>query len=229
MYIINFIYSSFLQMILLSLLGLLFVDILIYFTHKNYSRKTHWFLLHSIMNICTFYSIIPDIFYSLYNWNQILSIEPDNWWGYAIVIAGHIYHCLAYELNSADIFHHVTMFVFAVPYTLIYQPYLMSNLPILTINGIPGAIDYFLLYLVKIGKINSDMEKYINVHLNIWFRCPISLLIVGGTIPVLIQLQKWESIPCMLAIAWNSIYFQYITVRDVYYKFGLVDGKIIKP
>jgi hypothetical protein len=203
-------------------LGISIVDYLIYITHAKQSRKAQWFLLHSILNVFTLYTIIPDLIYSSYNWDKILEIEPYSWWGYAIVISGHIYHCLAFKLNRADIFHHVVMFVFAVPYTLIYQPYLMSNLPILTINGIPGAIDYFLLYLVKIGKIKSDLEKYINIQLNIWFRCPISLLIVGATIPELIRLSRWESIPCLIVIAWNGIYFQYITIRDYYYKKGLI-------
>lgn len=48
----------------------------------------------------------------------------------------------------------------------------IANLYFFFICGLPGAIDYFLLGLVKIERINRLTEKRINNALNLWLRGP---------------------------------------------------------
>ena len=87
------------------------------------------------------------------------------------------------------------------------QPYIISPMPLLTLNGVPGAIDYTLLFFVKQGVVEKSTEKYVNALLNSWFRNPVSIFIVGMGYCGIVQHQRWECIPCLLFVVFNSVYF----------------------
>ena len=42
----------------------------------------------------------------------------------------------------------------------------------LFVCGLPGGVDYALLFLVKLGKLSKAREKSINRFLNMWIRLP---------------------------------------------------------
>jgi hypothetical protein len=168
--------------------------------------KSRWFLLHSIGNIWCISSCYKEILTGFIH-PEKLYITPTTFEGYHITIALHAYHCIAYKLSKDDIFHHVVFIIFGAVYTILTQPYIASSLPLLTLNGIPGAIDYALLFMVKQRIIEKSTEKYANAILNSWFRNPVTLFIVGMGYCGILQNSRWECIPCLLIAVFNAIYF----------------------
>ncbi len=58
---------------------------------------------------------------------------------------------------------------------------IISSFALFFLTGLPGAIDYMLLYLVKINKVNSVTEKKIYTYLSTYIREPgcIYTFIIG--------------------------------------------------
>ena len=160
------------------------------------NEKSRWFLLHSIGNIWCITSCYKEILMGFTHPENLYS-TPTTFEGYHIAIALHAYHCIAYKLTKDDIFHHIVFMVFGAGYTIMMQPYIISSMPLLTLNGIPGAIDYTLLFFVKQGVVEKSTEKYVNALLNSWFRNPVSIFIVGMGYCGIVQHSRWECIPCL--------------------------------
>lgn len=80
-------------------------------------------------------------------------------------------------------------------------------MPLISLCGLPGAIDYFLLALVRMGKIKKGSEKKVNALLNLWFRMPYGILLCGMALVSIIEYNKWECLPCVLFVFYNSIYY----------------------
>jgi len=95
-------------------------------------------------------------------------------------------------------------------------------------TGLPGGIDYFLLFLVRNGYLNKYAEKDINVFLNVWIRSPgtaamaalsmASFLSAPSTDPLITTLSV---IPPLLNY-WNGQYFMQQVVED-HARLGWID------
>ena len=141
--------------------------------YNFYCEKTRWFLLHSIVNFIVVYYAIDDFTNCIINsdkcyilpWNDN-SIKVFN---YATSV--HIYHCIFFKLNDDDILHHLLM-VFICGTLCYIQGTIISSFALFFLSGLPGAIDYFLLYLVKIQKIDKLIEKKIYTLISNYFRAP---------------------------------------------------------
>ena len=171
-----------------------------------YPIKSRWFLLHAFGNACTMYAILPEVL-TVLSHPELAYVTPTNFEGLAVAAALHIYHALSFSLNADEIFHHVLFVLGMGSYCCIFQPYIASSAPLMTINGLPGMIDYTLLALVKLKRINKLTEKRVNAWLNVWIRMPVSLFFVGmGYYGIVVQ-SRWECIPCLLGLAYNAIYY----------------------
>ena len=127
-------------------------DYIVYFKRCN---KTRWFFLHSIINFIIVYHAIPDVYMCITDnklcykttWNYN-SIKVYN---YATIL--HIYHCIFFKLTKDDHLHHFFMVVICGTLCYILKS-IISSFALFFLTGLPGAIDYMLLYLVKRDKIN---------------------------------------------------------------------------
>lgn len=137
------------------------------------SPSTTYYLEHTIVNAVIVALVWPDtlstIFYPLSCMRAPYTILPT----YA-QIAFHIAHmlCEFRTLTPVDWGHHLLSSAgngfLNVHYT--YGPLL--NFALFFATGLPGGIDYFLMYLVKRQILSSFTEKRINRFLNIVLRCP---------------------------------------------------------
>jgi hypothetical protein len=160
-----------------ELITIAFVDILqrsyYYYMNLNYSNITKWFFLHSIVNSIIVYYSLPDVYMCLSHTPECYKIEWNNnsikVYNYAIVL--HIYHCLFFKLTKEDYLHHFLMVTICGTLCYIIQS-IISSFALFFLSGLPGAIDYMLLYLVKINKINSITEKKIYTYLSGFLRSP---------------------------------------------------------
>ena len=101
------------------------------------------------------------------------------------------------------------------------------------LTGLPGCIDYFLLFLVRNAIISKYIEKYINVHLNLWIRCPgciaSSVLIlkkIGEDYNYISFIEIIFMIIICILVYWNGIYFMYLTVYDFSNRYKKIEKNI---
>ena len=159
------------------------------------TSKLRWFYIHSITNFIISYYSLNDIYDCITNMNICYKI-PWNISSYKIFYLSfilHIYHCLFFELSQADYLHHFLMVFICGPlcYT---QKTIISSFALFFLTGLPGAIDYLLLYLVKLNMIKSITEKKIYTYISFFIRSPGCILTSGIGLPGLIEYNKTNDI-----------------------------------
>lgn len=138
----------------------------------------------------------------------------------------HLYHIIWYYNNMRrdDWIHHILMVGIVIPLTYIAGPE-YNNLighGLFFINGLPGGIDYMLLFLVRNNNIDRIIEKRINCIMNQWVRCPgcistCSLLysyIQSDQGSVESKDYDYIGILILIIVYWNGVYFMNQVVED---------------
>ena len=143
------------------------------FKKQKIDQNTRWFFIHSIGNLIITYNAFPDV---MICFNDPLNCYKLSWSSYSYFtfkfsVLIHLYHAILFKLNKADRLHHILMCGICGPLTY-YLKVKISILALFFLSGCPGFIDYFLLYLVKLNKLESMYEKYIYVYLITWIRAP---------------------------------------------------------
>lgn len=135
--------------------------------------NVRWFFIHFVSNLFVTINSIPDLiqiikdpFYSLNNKWNVYSYNT-----FYISVITHLYHIIFFNLTKADRLHHFLMVLIAgsIEY---YKKSIISPAALFFITGLPGCIDYFLLFLVKLNKIQKKTEKIIYLYLSAYLRCP---------------------------------------------------------
>ena len=144
-----------------------------YFSKINCSNTKRWFLLHSIVNMIVVYYSVKDVQTCIVNISTCYSIPWNNnsikVYNYAFML--HIYHCIFFKLTINDYLHH--FFMVAICGTMCFKlKSILSSFSLFFLSGLPGGIDYFLLYLVKNNQINTITEKKIYIYLSAYIRSP---------------------------------------------------------
>jgi hypothetical protein len=147
--------------------------------------NTRWFFIHSLGNIVISAYALPDLKTCIkdplnchsYGWSD------NSYTVFYITILMHLYHSVFFKLSRDDLIHHISMCGIAAPLSFYYKTKVAVS-GTFFMSGFPGCIDYFLLYLVKIGKLSRDLEKIIYVYLTTWIRAPgicfVSFMAVYG-------------------------------------------------
>lgn len=185
-----------------------------------FNRLICWYILHAYCNFFIVYKCLPHMINFIYEPISFLqdTTELDIYY-YALI--PHIYHCIAFNINKDDLFHHV-FFVFIgsiIKYNINVGKSLAFYLFFST--GLPGGIDYILLSLYKLNIITKQNRHIIALFLNSWFRCPG--LIFSNTLVIIFSLIHKENIyskifnvvTSLLIWGYNGLYYNY-QVRDSY-------------
>jgi hypothetical protein len=148
-----------------------------YILKINYSNTARWFLLHSIINMIVVYYSINDVITCIKYNNECYNIKwNDNSikvYNYAFML--HIYHILFFKLTYDDMLHHSLMV--GICGILCYKlQSILSSLALFFLSGLPGGIDYFLLYLVKKKLLKSLSEKNVYIIISAYIRSPGCIL-----------------------------------------------------
>lgn len=143
-----------------------------------------------------------------------------------MTIALHLYHIFMYykSLRFDDWLHHIIMIGFMMPVICIYNTGggIIGH-GMFYITGLPGAIDYTLLFLNRNAlMVSKHHEKYINSLLNLWIRCP-GCIITGVFVLLMTQLHEikttldiYIAYTVIAALYWNGIYFMNDVLRNYY-------------
>lgn len=195
-----------------GLMGVAFLGVcdLLYARHT----KARWFALHVIANGWIALLCLPDMWFIISNPIEALRASTTNHWPTAMVFSVHLYHMVFFSnLYFIDWLHHILMVVLGAPLLITGQVGPLMNYNNFWMCGVPGGIDYAMLYAVKHGWMSPLEEKNINKSINVWFRAPA--LICSSCLAYL-QMFVQEGVPTwvkgvrvflIILAAWNGLFF----------------------
>jgi len=205
----------------------------IYVTHRYNNRllitaNTRWFFMHSYVNFIITITTFSDLVRCLTDpYNGIETFSETSQIGYRIASISHIYHIIFFynKLTRDEWLHHVLMCLVCGPLTKFYNRNRICVSTLWFLSGLPGFIDYTMLYLVKIGKIPSIKQKNLYLYLSCLVRSPGCIIMVYIQLLTIYQVNNFDELLAKLVLAglvlWNAQYFLYITIRDTTRKFIL--------
>jgi len=190
-----------------------------------FSQNVRWFFIHFVVNTYITIYGFKDLLYSVTHletcsitkWNNGIEL-------YSAVIALHLYHIFHFKLNSMDWLHHISMAIISSPIIMIFNNTCPSIVGLWFTSGLPGAIDYFVLWLVKMGYCDKQFEKTLYIEINVWLRSPgciYSAVLQLGMLPYIQQYSYLEilgKIWLIFILFWNGQFFMHTTLRDYYSK-----------
>lgn len=137
------------------------------------SQEARYYALHALVNLIVVILVMPDVLRFLAD--PLAGLEGEYTDGpLAATVGLHIFHCVSQsnKLTAVDWAHHLisNMLVSGLCFPFKYGP--LMNWACFFVCGLPGGIDYALLFLVKQGVIEKAQEKSINRFLNMWIRLP---------------------------------------------------------
>lgn len=184
---------------------------------KYYKIEGRYYFNHMICNSLVVYNT----FYSMLNSYDINNIitnqELESLYISRCVVYGlHLYHTIWYydKLRRDDWMHHILMIGIVLPLTSIIPQHNIISHGIFFTTGLPGLIDYTLLFLNRNNIVSRYFEKKINSSINLWIRAPgcimntslgISQIILNYNILTNYQFNSIIIINGL--IYWNGVYF----------------------
>jgi len=185
--------------------------------------KGNYYLIHFFLNLFVIYTTLPELLLSYYYPYQeglhILSTCNS-------IIGLHLYHIIWYynKLRFDDWLHHILMIFVVMPLSIVLEGGYLLGHGLFFLTGLPGCIDYLLLFLVRNDMLEKHTEKYYNRLINLWIRCPGC---IATSTLILLQNNKREfdlltyiiSWLVSLLVFWNGIYFMEQVVSDYAIKY----------
>lgn len=185
------------------------------------ASRGRWFLVHSFANSLVCLTAIPSLIAVLTD--PMNAVNPEVFgdssifgngsvWPLTIVNSVHVYHMIAFrDLSAADYFHHL-LFIPTIGLSgQVFQWGALGNWQAFFISGLPGGVDYFLLYLKREGTVSNMQEKRYNANLNIWCRMPgilvATILCYSGLVNGRYGAPLWAMIMQLTLPPYNALYY----------------------
>jgi len=173
--------------------------------------------IHNALLVAVTTSDVLTTFTDLHN----LHLYPTNWLAIQLCLALHLYHVMLYwkGFRSDDWLHHGLMIGVALPIGCIANAHTFFGMSLFFTTGLPGGIDYVLLFANRNGWIHKLTEKRVNAFLNVWIRSPgcaamAALGLAGLCSQSRFGVLDWLAIvPCLLTY-WNGQYFMEQVIVD---------------
>ncbi len=206
---------------LISLCGFCLLDKLL----TKINLNGIYYLVHAIHNGMIVYSTADEVIDTFLHFKQ-LQIFRSNMFAIEICFALHIYHILMYfkKLVFEDWLHHILMIGVALPLSLYLPASTLVGFSLFFMTGLPGGIDYLLLFLVRNDIIHRLTEKKINSWLNVYIRSPGCVSCATFIVAYTFENYYYnESIDIMKVYAslltgfltyWNGQYFMNRVISD---------------
>jgi hypothetical protein len=180
-----------------------------------------YYLIHSVHNAAIVILTEDEVYKSLTDFSYVQN-SPKNILALQCVFALHFYHVIMYwrKFRYDDWLHHILMIGIGLPIGWITESNSLLGYSLFFTTGLPGGIDYFLLFLVRNFWISRETEKKVNAYLNTWIRSPgcishatLSLLLISSRSST--YSVDWF-LGCIAAILtfWNGQYFMRQVVEN---------------
>lgn len=140
----------------------------------------------------------------------------------SLIYGLHMYHCLYYykKLQMDDILHHISALCICVPLALLYSTGSLLGYSFFFTTGLPGMINYFLLWKERNGLYKRQQQKKWNRILNVWIRnpgcisCATLILLKAFVNHEQTLWNRFSSLVVAIITVWNGSYFMEQVVCD---------------
>jgi len=219
MEIVYYTFNNFIQLFI-NFAYFLFVDYLIKNIASENCPKTRWYFIHFIANSIITANTYTNVYYAFIDPKNIMN-QPFSTFNINFTMALHIFHIFTSrkELTLTDWIHHMISCIFVCSIALYLVKSSIIDYLLFFMCGLPGGIDYFLLYLTKKNIIERITEKRINVNLNMWIRVPG--ILYGNFLSYFLldfnsisSFNKFTIILLLFLNIFNSIYFAIEVVKN---------------
>jgi len=181
-----------------------------------------YYLIHSVHNAVIVYSTAPDIYTTIVHYDTLATTGGNkNTFALELVFALHIYHIAYYwrKFRYDDWLHHGLMIGLALPIGTYLEAGSLLGYSLFFTTGLPGCIDYFLLFLTRNNCIEKDTEKRVNYYLNTWIRSPGTASHAVLTLIFLLHAYPYSFVQVLGLLTavlnyWNGQYFMAQIVYD---------------
>jgi hypothetical protein len=178
-----------------------------------------YYLIHFLHNAAVVKSTATDVWLTLTDFDGLQKYEP-NYHAASLVFGLHLYHIARYweKLRYDDWLHHITMIFVGLPIGVLVPSSTLLGYSLFFTTGLPGGIDYLMLFLVRNGWLGRMREKQVNRWLNVWIRSPgcvshaVITFLYAGRMENTVAL-FFSIIPALLNY-WNGQYFMDQVVTD---------------
>lgn len=197
------------------------VMVLLYMFDKTLApQRARWFAVHGFANalvvVTAFNGTLASLRDPLYSldsrvYNDKSFLGSASRWPVYIINALHVYHLLFFDVRGQELFHHL-IFVPVIGFMgQFYDWGCALGFMAFFISGLPGAVDYLLLVLVKYEKIRPITQKRICASLNVYVRGPF-IIISAHTIYLAmlygnLTVPLWTCTSILIISLFNSVYY----------------------
>eukprot|EP00092_Neocalanus_flemingeri_P003785 GFUD01004076.1.p1 GENE.GFUD01004076.1~~GFUD01004076.1.p1 ORF type:complete len:290 (-),score=46.91 GFUD01004076.1:190-1059(-) len=149
---------------------------------SNKIKNARWFILHAIGNLFVVLTSMTSICAAVVD--PLSSSDTGNLintslfssgsvWPLTIANSIHIYHIIGgFDLSYDDTFHHL-VFVPIIGFPgQIFLPHIIGNCAAFFGCGLSGGIEYLVLSLRQLGKVDKLFQKRLCANLYLWIRMP---------------------------------------------------------
>jgi len=187
-------------------------------TQKGFENP--YYAVHAIHNALIVAFSMSDVLNTFTKFHELHQFHT-NWTVVYLCFALHIYHMLVYwrSLRFDDWLHHGLMIGVALPIGCLIESHTFLGLNLFFTTGLPGGIDYVLLFAVRNGYMYRHTEKNINTFLNVWIRSPGCVAMAALSLAATLSSSEYDAttlvrlIPSLLTY-WNGQYFMQQVVTD---------------
>jgi len=185
---------------------------------KKKGFEKPYYAVHAIHNALIVYNTAPDVYYSLTEFSN-LDPYPTNQTAIQLCLALHLYHFLLYwrSFCFTDWLHHGLMIGIALPIGCWLEAHTFMGMSLFFTTGLPGGIDYILLFASRNGYVQKETQKRVNTFLNVWIRSPGCIAMATlSAVYILAREGDLKAIALLPSILnyWNGQYFMEQVVRD---------------
>jgi len=201
---------------------------LIYNLFANQPKTTlnlqgNYYFIHFINNLIIVYFSFFDVITLYGNIYQLYQVS--NFYPSILTYSLHFYHMIYYfnKLRFDDWLHHLLMVGVSLPLANYFGTTIALNHSLFYLTGLPGMIDYLLLFLVRNEIINKLTEKKINRILNLFIRntgciihsfITLSTLLMPSVINTMSMTDILIAIITSILVFWNGTYFMEQVIVD---------------
>ncbi len=157
-------------------------------------HNRRWFLVHTYINtLATIYNF-HDTYLCFSNpmLYPALPMSAGSFFATDMVVWGHLYHILVFYpyLKPNEWFHHIIMMsINGVSVYFLHNKAQAASAFFLC--GLPGMIDYFLLWCVKMKFLEPKIEKLVYLFITTYIRSPGAVIVSYASIPYLMNCPTW--------------------------------------
>ena len=180
-----------------------------------------YYAVHSIHNAAVVYVTGEEVWKTATDFGNAL-LSPNNYTALELVFALHFYHVAYYwrKFRFDDWLHHILMIGIALPIGGFVPAGTLLGFSLFFTTGLPGGIDYAVLFAQRNGWVGRETQKRLNTFLNVWIRSPGCVANAAYTLAFLsltqspIRLYWIAGLITAFLNYWNGQYFMRQVVYD---------------